>query len=69
MICIIASNYQEAWTWARGQMLDKSEWFFPNTIQDLYGQQSFHVIVVGHHHNEFELYFKIAKERGRIGRK
>ncbi len=70
MICILAENYQEAWVWARGQMLAKDEWFFPSKLQDLYGRNNFHVIVASvTTHADFELMYRIARERGRINRK
>lgn len=47
MICIIAGNYNEAKTWASGQLLDDDEWFYPIDEKDLYTRKSFHVIVVG----------------------
>src|SRR5215510_4931622 len=47
MICIIAGNYREAETWARGQMLADNEWFYPFDKKDLYGRQNFHVVVIG----------------------
>lgn len=73
MICIIAGNYQEARVWARSQMLDKNEWFYPSDVEELKQKSNFHVMVVGtagqnvppHY---FEKLFRLAHERGRIGR-
>jgi hypothetical protein len=71
MICIIAGSYQEAWIWARGQLLDKNEWFYPNSIVDLYARENFHVIVASgaHAHADFEMIFKTAKDKGSRNRK
>jgi len=71
MICIIAGSYQEAWIWARGQQLAKDEWFFPSKLQDLYNRENFHVLVAdgAYRHADFEMIFRIARERGRMNRK
>lgn len=74
MICIIAGNYDEARMWARGQMLDKSEWFYPADLDDLKQRTNFHVMVVGTAGQNvspgyFERVFNLAHARGRIGRK
>ena len=73
MICIIAGNYQEALAYAKGQLFDHNEWFYPADIEDLKHSSNFHVLVVGTagenvppHYFEKVLY--IAKTRGRIGR-
>lgn len=74
MICIIAGNYEEAWRWARGQMLDKSEWFYPKDYSDLDRRENFHVIVVGSAGQNtspilFENLLQHAHTRGRQNRK
>lgn len=74
MIVIIAGNYNEARTWARGQLLDDDEWTFPMDEYALLNMTNFHTIIVGNAgHNVpasyFERILSIAKERGRIGRK
>lgn len=74
MICIIAGNYQEARMWARSQMLDSSEWFYPRDIDELRQHENFHVVVIGTAGqnvppNYFEKVFNLAHERGRINRK
>jgi len=73
MICIIAGNYEEAWTWARGQMLSKSEWFYPADLEELQSRCNFHVVVVGSAGQNispgyFEKVFHLAQTRGRINR-
>lgn len=73
MICVIAGNYQEALIWAKGQLLDKEEWFYPTDFTDLMGKQNFHVVVVGSAgmnvpSNYFENLLRLAKTRGRINR-
>jgi len=71
VICIIAGSHQEAWVWARGKELDKDEWFYPSSIEDLYKRENFHVIVTGtaYAHADFELMYRIARERGKRNRK
>lgn len=73
MICIIAGNEHEAWQWARAQILDKEEWFYPNDFYDIQKRSNFHVVVVGTAGQNvpeayFERFLSMAKERGRIGR-
>ena len=74
MIVIIAGNYNEARTWARGQLLDDDEWVFPMDEYELMKLSNFHTIIVGSAgHNVppsyFERILSLAKQRGRIGRK
>lgn len=74
MICIIAGNYFEAERWARGQLLEPDEWFYPNDERDLNGYQNFHVIVTGTAGQNvpasyFNRVLSLAKQRGRMGRK
>lgn len=73
MICIIAGNYDEALTWASGQNLDKSEWFYPTDIDDLTHKVNFHVIVIGTAGQNvpvsyFNKIYNYAQQRGRINR-
>lgn len=73
IICIIAGNQKEAYQWARGQLLDNNEWFFPHDFHDLQKRTNYHVIVVGSAGQNvpsayFERFLQMAKERGRIGR-
>jgi hypothetical protein len=73
MIALIAGNYLEAKAWARGQLLDPDEWFFPEDEYDLLRRQNFHVLVVGTAgHNTppsyFERILQTAKTQGRKGR-
>lgn len=72
MICIIAGNYKEAETWAAGQNLDMSEWFYPEEARLKY-QSNFHVIVVGTAGENvpvsyFNRIYTLAKSRGRVDR-
>ena len=73
MICIISGNYEEAKTWARGQMLSSNEWFYPHEVTDLYSRENFHVLVVGTAGanvpaSYFNMLLSIAQQRGRINR-
>ena len=71
MIAIIAGNYKEAQTFARGQLLDDNEWFFLSDIDDLIGKYNFHVIVTSSVADtippyRFEKLFSLAKKKGRM---
>lgn len=73
MICIIAGNYPEAAQWARGQNLDRSEWFYPESPESLISWTNFHVLVIGTAGmnvptSYFNRVYETAKQRGRIGR-
>jgi hypothetical protein len=73
VICLIAGNYQEALTYAKGQLFDHDEWFFPRDPIDLEQRSNFHVLVIGTAGLNvppayFERIFQLAKTRGRIGR-
>jgi hypothetical protein len=73
MLCLIAGNHLEAERWARGQLLDESEWFFPSDPDELKSKSNFHVIVIGTAgYNVPPAYFErilhLAQQRGRIGR-
>lgn len=47
MICLIASNIQFAKKWARGQNLRDNEWFYAQTIFDIYRfKGEFHTLIV-----------------------
>lgn len=46
MICLIASSYVYAHKWAQSQHLKRDEWFYPNTVSELYNKAPFHVITV-----------------------
>lgn len=72
-ICLIAGNKEEAYRFARSQYLEKDQWFFPDSVNDLLFQSNFHVIVVGTAGQNFppsifEKIYNLALERGRIGR-
>jgi hypothetical protein len=74
MICIIAGNYEEAYRWARSQMLAVNEWFYPNTVADIKSRENFHVIVVGTAgfsipSDYFNQIYTLAQQRGRQNRK
>jgi fructose-1-phosphate kinase PfkB-like protein len=71
MIAIIAGNYHEAETWARGQMLEDDEWFSIENEEDLLSRKGFHVIVVGTAGQNvppsyFNKIFNLAQRRGRM---
>jgi len=71
MIAIIAGNYKEAYTWAKGQLLADDEWFFLSDIDDLIGKSNFHVIVTSSVADtispyRFERLFSLAKKKGRM---
>jgi len=73
VICLIAGNSFEAYTFAKGQFLADNEWFYPETIEILYARSNFHVLVVGTAgqnvpNNYFERLLSIAQIRGKIGR-
>lgn len=73
MICILAGNYQEALRYAKGQLLDPDEWFYPTTPDELTTKTNFHVIVVGTAGQNvpssyFERVLSLAKKQGRINR-
>lgn len=72
-LCIIAGNHHEAKTWARGQMLDDSDWFYPTDESDLNNKSNFYVIVIGTAgvnvpNSYFNRILETAQRRGRIGR-
>ena len=72
-ICLIAGDEQEAYRFARSQSLDRDQWFFPKSINDLLFKTNFHVLVVGTAGQNipsqlFENIYQIALERGRVGR-
>jgi len=46
MICLIASSYLFARKWAQSQHLRDEEWFYPNTVSELYNKAPYHVITV-----------------------
>ena len=74
MICILAGNYPEAAQWARGQSLDKDEWFYPIEPEELLSRVNFHVLVVGTAglnvpDSYWNYLYNLAKERGRMERK
>lgn len=46
MICLIASSYQFARKFAQSQHLKDDEWFYPNTVSELYNRNPYHVITV-----------------------
>lgn len=72
-ICILAGNYMEAETWARGQNLESNQWFFPNSTNDLLFANNFHTIVIGTAGQNvpasiFEKIYQLALQRGKVGR-
>ncbi len=70
-ICIFASNEDEATKWARSQLLEKSQWFYPHSTGEIKLKSNFHVIVIGVGNlssSEFEQAYNLALERGKLGR-
>lgn len=72
-ICLIAANEEEAYRWARNQNLNKDQYFYPHSENDLRFRTNFHVIVVGTAGVNvpgyvFEKIYNLALERGKIGR-
>lgn len=73
MLCLIAGNYQEAYTYARAHFLEESEWFFPVSEADLKLRRSYHVLIVGTAGmnvppSYFNRLLETAKNYGRIDR-
>lgn len=72
-ICIISGNYEEALAFAKAQNIPKEAWFYPKDINELLFRSNFYTLVVGTGgHNTppsiFEKIYKLALERGSIGR-
>lgn len=70
-ICIFAPSEDEANKWARGQNLDKSQYFYPHSIGEIMLKSNFHVIVIGVGNissSQFESAYNLALERGKVGR-
>ena len=72
-ICILAGNELEAYRYAQSQNFDKSQWFYPASVAELLFKRNFHVIVVGTAGENlapdiFEKIYKLALEKGKIGR-
>lgn len=73
MICLISGNYLEAKQWARGQLLEDNEWFYPTSEHELKRRINFHVLVIGTAGLNttpyaFEQILSLAHARGGIGR-
>lgn len=73
-ICVLAGNFQEALTWAKGQMIPPDCWFYPTDPQDLLSRENFHVIVIGTAGQNippsyFEKIYSLAQQRGAINRR
>ena len=72
-ICLIAGNLHEAKIFARSQFLSDDQWFYPSSEKDLLFKSNFHVLVVGSAGQNvpssfFERVYRLALERGKIGR-
>lgn len=69
-ICIFAENEEEAKKWARGQNLDKEQYFYAHSERDILFKTNFHVIAIGSSNipSYFEKIYNLALERGKIGR-
>jgi hypothetical protein len=71
MVCVIAGNFREAETWAKGQNFNDDEWFYPEDDEDLLGRRNFHIIVIGTAGQNvppgyFEKFYQLAQRRGRL---
>jgi hypothetical protein len=69
-ICIIAGDEEEARKWAGSQNLNKDQYFFAHSENDILFKTNFHVIAVGTSNipSYFEKLYNLALERGKIGR-
>ena len=72
-ICIIAGNELEAYQYARSQNLERDQYFYPHSPNELLFKQNFHVIVVGTAgmntpSSYFNEIYNLALKRGKIGR-
>lgn len=72
-LCLIAANEYEALTFARSQNIPRECWFFPKDENDLLFRTNFYVLTIGTAGMNtppslFERIYRIALERGRIGR-
>jgi len=67
-ICLIAETSNQAQRYANSQNLDNNQWFYARNANDLLFHSNFHVIVIGTPSKYFEELYKMALERGRIGR-
>lgn len=72
-ICLIAGNQFEAETWARGQLLEDEQWFYPRDINDLLFKRNFHVLIIGSAGQNvtssyFEQILNVALKNGKVGR-
>jgi len=46
VICLIAGTFKSAERWAKSQNLRIDEWFYPETVFDIYRRKNFHTITV-----------------------
>lgn len=46
MICLIAGTRKDAEKWARAQNFRIDEWFYPDSVFDIYKRKNFHTILV-----------------------
>lgn len=72
-LCLLAGNYEEALTFAKSQNIPRECWFYPKNPDELLFQKNFIVLVVGTAGQNFpssifERIYKLAQERGQIGR-
>lgn len=72
-ICIIAGNYKEAAAFASSQYWSDKQWFFPTDESEIKNKINFHVLVIGSAGENvppsyFERIYRLARERGKIGR-
>lgn len=70
-ICVFAPSEDEANKWARSQLLEKEQYFYPHSIGEIKLKSNFHVIVIGVGNlsaSDFERAYNLALERGKLGR-
>ncbi len=72
-LCLLAGNEYEALAFAKLQNIPRESWFFPKDENDLLFRSNFYTLVVGTAGMNtppslFERIYRIALERGRIGR-
>lgn len=72
-ICLIAGNEHEALAFAKLQSIPQGCWFYPRSINELLFKTNFYTLVIGTAGQNipssiFEDLYRLALERGRIGR-
>jgi hypothetical protein len=72
-ICLLAGNEYEAKAYAKLQNIPPDCWFFPKDVNELMFKSNFYVLVIGTAGQNvpgpfFERVYRLALERGKIGR-